>query len=170
MSELLQRRLVEIGAPEDVLALAAALAEQAVRDPLTGLYNRRFFEEALIRQTETARRYGRALSLVLLDLDHFKQINDTQGHPVGDAVLRETARRLQAVARKADVLCRIGGDEFAAILPETELAGARTLLQRFFREMEKAEPIRVSGGAATLSEEPLFSAADAALRDAKQQR
>ena len=75
MPDRLQQRLVEIDAPADVHALAAELAEQAVRDSLTGLYNRRFFDEALTQTIETARRYGRELSLVLFDLDNFKTVN-----------------------------------------------------------------------------------------------
>jgi GGDEF domain-containing protein len=122
MPDRLQRRLAEIGAPADVHELASELAEQAVRDPLTGLYNRRFFDESLAQNIETARRYNRGLCLVLFDLDRFKEVNDTLGHEAGDAVLKTFARLLLETARKADIVCRIGGDEFAAILPETGLS------------------------------------------------
>jgi len=166
MSDRLQQRLAEIGAPADVLALAAELAEQAVRDPLTGLYNRRFFDEALAQQVEAARRYGRGLSLVLLDLDDFKAVNDTRGHEAGDAVLRGFAQTLRAAARKSDIVCRIGGDEFAVILPETGAASARKFTERFFL---MAEPLTgVSAGIAALPSENLFAEADAELLRTKQ--
>ncbi len=121
MPDRLQRRLAEIGAPADIRELAAELAEQAVRDPLTGLYNRRFFDEALVQNIETSRRYNRDLCLVLFDLDRFKEVNDTFGHEAGDVVLKTFSRLLLKTARKADIVCRIGGDEFAVILPETGL-------------------------------------------------
>ncbi len=137
MPDPLQRRLAEIGAPADVRELAAALAEQAVRDPLTGLYNRRFFDETLAQQIETARRYGRELSLVLFDLDRFKEVNDTLGHQAGDTVLKTFARLLLATARKADFVCRIGGDEFAVLLPETEISKARKMIDRVLSRLKE---------------------------------
>jgi diguanylate cyclase (GGDEF)-like protein len=167
MPDRLQRRLAEIGAPADVCALAAELAEQAVRDPLIGLYNRRFFDEALAQNIEAARRYGRELSLVLFDLDNFKQINDTCGHQAGDEMLKIFARRLQETVRKADIVCRIGGDEFAVILPETGLANALRFTERFYEIMEKTSEIRFSAGMSALPSDNLFGAADAELLRAK---
>lgn len=169
MPDSLQRRLAEIGAPADVLELAAELAEQAVRDPLTGLYNRRFFDETLAHQIETARRYSRELTLVLFDLDNFKAVNDTLGHEAGDAFLKNFARLLQATARKADIVCRIGGDEFAVILPETGFSKVRNFISRFFQSLEEFE-IGASAGAAALPSENLFSAADRVLLDAKKNK
>jgi diguanylate cyclase (GGDEF)-like protein len=175
MPDCLQQRLAEIGAPADVRALAAELAEQAVRDPLTGLYNRRFFDAALSQHIETARRYGRELSLVLFDLDHFKKVNDTCGHEAGDAVLKTFAGLLQETARKADIVCRIGGDEFSVILPETEFSGVRNFLDRFFQTLEVSGEvfpgigkINASAGVAALPSDHLFADADALLRAAKQ--
>jgi GGDEF domain-containing protein len=163
MPDRLQRRLAEIGAPADVCALAAELAEQAVRDPLTGLYNRRFFDEALAQNIEAARRYGRELSLVLFDLDNFKQINDTCGHQAGDEMLKIFARRLQETVRKADIVCRIGGDEFAVILPETGFFNVPNFLNRLGNN-------NATAGAAALPSENLFADADAVLRAAKPTR
>jgi diguanylate cyclase (GGDEF)-like protein len=176
MPDHLQRRLAEIGAPADVRALASKLAEQAVRDPLTGLYNRRFFEEALAQNIATARRYGRKLSLILFDLDRLKQINDTGGHQAGDGVLKTFAQLLQKTARKADLVCRIGGDEFAVILPETGLSDVRKITARFFQGLESAGgrtafgKISASAGAAALPSENLFADADAVLLSAKRAR
>ena len=169
MPNHLQRRLVEIGAPADVRKLAEELAELAIRDSLTGLYNRRFFDATLTQHTETARRYGRELSLVLFDLDNFKAVNDTCGHQAGDAILKTFAMLLQKTARKADIVCRIGGDEFAVILPETEHSGIQKIIVRFFKALEESGTIRATAGAASLPSE-LFAAADTALRAAKQSR
>jgi diguanylate cyclase (GGDEF)-like protein len=169
MTDRLQRRLAEIGAPADVRKLAADLSEMAVRDPLTGLYNRRFFDAALTQHVETARRYGRELSLILFDLDHFKSVNDTCGHQAGDAVLKTFAMLLQKTARKADIVCRIGGDEFAVILPETEHAGIPKIITRFFKILEESGTTRATAGTASLPSD-LFAAADTTLRAAKQSR
>ena len=136
-----------------------SLQEQAVRDGLTGLYNRRFFEETLGDHTAAARRYGRELSLVLFDLDRFKQVNDTHGHMAGDAVLRAFADGLRTCARRADILCRIGGDEFAVILPETGRPGAEQFAARIAENSEHS----ASAGIAALPCDDLFVAADAAL-------
>ncbi len=169
MTDRLQRRLVEIGAPADVHKLAAELAEMALRDPLTGLYNRRFFDTALTQHIETARRYGRELSLILFDLDRFKAVNDTCGHQAGDAVLKTFAMLLQKTARKADIVCRIGGDEFAVILPETGPSGIQKIINRFVKILEESGTIRAATGTSSLPSD-LFAAADTALRAAKQSR
>ena len=174
MPDRLQRRLAEIGAPADVRELAAQLSEQAVRDPLTGLYNRRFFDESLAQNIEAARRYRRELSLVLFDLDGFKQVNDTCGHQAGDEVLKTFARLLQETSRKADIVCRIGGDEFAVILPETGLSNVWKFTERFSQSLEKTGEffpkigrIKASAGVATLPSNNLFADADAELLRAK---
>lgn len=108
----------------------ASLRFLANTDGLTGLANRRRFEERLREEVERAQRYQRPLALVLLDLDHFKTVNDTWGHPAGDRVLRRTALAMQSVLREMDVAGRIGGEELAVLLPETDEAGALALAER----------------------------------------
>lgn len=103
----------------------------AVTDPLTGLYNRAYFHEALGVEFRRAQRYKHPMSLVLLDLDHFKQVNDTLGHTAGDDALREVATRLRQTARSTDVVARHGGEEFAMILPETDLEQGLIAAERF---------------------------------------
>ncbi len=143
-----------------------ALGEQATRDGLTGLYNRRYFDETLADHLESARRYGRDLALVLFDLDHFKQVNDAQGHPAGDALLRRFAELLRTSARGADIVCRTGGDEFAVLLPETGRDGAARFAQRILASA--AHP--VSAGLAALPSPDLFKEADADLLGNKRAR
>ncbi len=150
--------------------------QQADLDALTGLHNRRYFHETLEREVARAHRYGRQLALVIFDLDDFKAINDRIGHLAGDAVLAEVAERVQSVVRSADVACRVGGDEFGVILPESTAADAGQLSQRM-QAAVAAKPIRdagtlqLSAGAAELEAEDdataLFERADSALYQAK---
>jgi len=102
----------------------------AVTDPLTGLYNRRLFSEAFEKELNRARRYGSPLGLVILDLHRFKEVNDRHGHPRGDEVLRAAASTLKKALRTSDSAFRIGGDEFALLLPETDAAQALALSRR----------------------------------------
>jgi two-component system, cell cycle response regulator len=106
------------------------LYDAAMRDGLTKAYNRRFFEEELSRALAHAARHKSALSLLLLDLDRFKLINDSLGHPAGDAVLREVAARMSDAIRHEDVLCRVGGEEFAVVARSTTAASALVLADR----------------------------------------
>ena len=115
----LQARIEEIG------LLQAALQEQAVHDGLTGLYNRRYLDEVLEREVSRARREGNPLSLVMIDIDRFKRINDTYGHQAGDEVLKVLAATLSNDVRTEDVACRYGGEEFLILLPGMPLAAAR---------------------------------------------
>jgi diguanylate cyclase (GGDEF)-like protein len=100
------------------LELRETLRAQSIRDPLTGLYNRRFLEESLPREISRARRKGTSLGVILLDLDFFKHFNDTLGHDTGDVLLQTLSGWLQANVRVEDIVCRFGGDEFVLILPE----------------------------------------------------
>ena len=152
-------------APSFWLAVLA-LAQQATRDHLTGLYNRRYFDEALADQVEIARRYQRELSLVLLDLNGFKQINDTLGHEAGDELLRQFSGQLNACIRKADIACRFGGDEFAVILPETSEAQALQLVGRLEKKIS-IPSVSFAAGVASLPCSNLMAEADAALASAK---
>lgn len=137
-----------------------SLSEQATRDWLTGLYNRRYFEETLADHVAAAKRYGRELSLVLFDIDRFKQINDTHGHEAGDTVLKEVADLLESTTRAADIVCRYGGDEFAVILPETGKANAEHFVERV---VAKQIFPTITAGIAELPSENLVAAADADL-------
>ena len=114
--------------------LRAQLFEQmekmATTDGLTGLTNHRTFQSKLDEKLGVARRYGRKLSFILTDIDHFKSVNDTYGHPVGDQVLKGVARILQETARDTDVVARYGGEEFALVMPETDAAGAKVIAER----------------------------------------
>jgi diguanylate cyclase (GGDEF)-like protein len=145
-------------------------------DGLTGLRNRRYFHETLRSECARAQRYGRALALLVLDVDDFKAINERVGHLAGDAVLAEAATRLRSVLRASDIACRVGGDEFAIILPEAR-AGEAAKLYRRVEEVVSAKPIAsierltLSGGVAELTEsddaKTFFERADHALYLAK---
>ncbi|WP_297531012.1 GGDEF domain-containing protein [Thalassolituus sp.] len=106
------------------------LRKQVVTDPLTGLFNVRHFRKSLEHELERTRRTGMTTALIMVDLDHFKNINDTWGHESGNQVLQTVAQLLQDQTRKLDICCRYGGEEFAVILPSTELMLARQVAER----------------------------------------
>jgi diguanylate cyclase (GGDEF)-like protein len=146
-------------------------------DALTGLHNRRFFHETLARECARAHRYERKLSLIVFDLDDFKEINDRIGHLAGDAVLAEAAERVRDVVRTADIACRVGGDEFAVILPESSIEDADQLYRRLqnavgSRPIDQAGKLFLSAGVAELRAEDdpvaFFQRADQALYRAKE--
>ena len=161
----------------------ARLEHLATTDPLTGLLNRRALSERLTTEMERALRYDTSVALLLVDLDHFKRVNDTHGHLAGDGVLRVVAELLGEEARSSDLVGRYGGEEFLIVLPETDDAGAAVLAERMrervamhaFRAWEDGRTLRVttSIGVATFpaarieSVEDLFARADAALYRAK---
>jgi diguanylate cyclase (GGDEF)-like protein len=157
-----------------------ALRLLATRDQLTGQLNRREFDRILQEEQERALRFGHSLALVLVDIDHFKNVNDTHGHQAGDAVLREVARRLAAQVRTVDRVARFGGEEFALILVQADYDAATKVAEKICRAQGK-EPVKienltltvtVSAGVAVLPGDAetcaeLISAADRALYGAK---
>jgi diguanylate cyclase (GGDEF)-like protein len=112
--------------------------QMAITDCLTGLFNRRHFDQCLAEESLRAARYGHAISLIMLDIDHFKLCNDRYGHPVGDRILVQVANVLRQSVRRTDILSRYGGDEFAILLPETDGEGARVVAGKVRRAVQDA--------------------------------
>ncbi|HRP68016.1 MAG TPA: diguanylate cyclase [Turneriella sp.] len=131
----------------------AETARQAAVDELTGLFNRRFFDTAIERELKQAARRHRQFSLLILDIDNFKKINDTHGHTTGDAVISALGKLLKKLIRSEDTPCRIGGEEFAIIFPETAADGAMTVSEKIRREFSKlkiaATDLSLCGGLTT---------------------
>jgi diguanylate cyclase (GGDEF)-like protein len=115
------------------------LYESATHDSLTKVHNKRFFDEQLVREFSHAKRHRSQLSLILLDLDHFKEVNDTYGHPMGDLVLAEVAGELARTLRLSDTFCRIGGEEFAVLLRACTAEQAQHTAERLRRLCEAKE-------------------------------
>lgn len=170
-------KLIEIGS-------FLASEKSAVTDGLTGLYNRQFFDSSMRREIKRADRHGLTFSLILLDLDNFKQVNDRHGHRVGDEALCACSEIILESVREIDVPCRYGGEEFALILPETERAGAFIVSERIRIDIEerfRTRPVRnyrlnlsVSGGVSiypidSSTEEDLVNMADQALYRSKRE-
>ena len=152
------------------------MKQSAIRDGLTGLYNRTFFHQQLVSEIRRARRYDRPLALIVFDLDDFKSVNKALGHLEADAVLGEVAVRLNASVRRADIPSRVGGDEFAVIMPESGPQDARHLFERVQAAVSSAPTltgvqVSFSAGIATLQPDDdarsLFSSADRAAEEAK---
>jgi diguanylate cyclase (GGDEF)-like protein len=157
------------------------LREQSIRDSLTGLYNHRHFQEMIRHEFLLAKRHQTDLTCMMLDLDHFKDVNDEYGHPFGDLVLQGTAKQILFETRETDTLARYGGEEFAILLPNTDLNGAMTIAQRIRQRIEKfthqnnnyTRRITISIGLATKDShhpekpEELLSFADQGLYAAK---
>ncbi len=150
-------------------------------DGLTGLHNRRYFETHIVGLLDQAARKGRPLSLMILDIDHFKAVNDTRGHDAGDEVLKSFAARARKVVRSADLVCRCGGEEFVVVMPDTTLTVAGLIAERIRAAVQKdpftigpgkpAIPVTVSIGLAERGRdnlsEALYRRADKALYRSK---
>lgn len=149
----------------------------AMLDGLTGIFNRRYFDLNLRKELRRAARYDKDMSIILIDIDNFKTINDTKGHLFGDEVLRKFARLLTEISREEDIVCRYGGEEFTFILPETTAAGALIFAERLREKLKKTvffkeNSITVSGGIAPYpyggkNSVQLLENADKALYEAK---
>jgi diguanylate cyclase (GGDEF)-like protein len=182
-----QQRLAQTATEHIALAVAnlrlrSSLHEQSVRDPLTGLYNRRFLEQALDREVRRAGREAVSLGVIMADLDHLKRLNDEFGHAAGDAVLRAIGAFLAANVRTEDVVCRYGGEEFALLLPKASLADAGLRAEALRAGVAGLRPgigtgaplpvVTMSFGVAAMPDQGstgdgLLGAADAALYRAK---
>jgi len=178
---------IEFFADQCAVAVAHARRYEQVRaealsDPLTGLANRRALDAAVVRAVARARRDAALCAVLFIDIDHFKDINDSLGHAVGDAVLQRVGRGLRGRLRRGDLLARYGGEEFVALLPDTDLDAAirvaeilrRRVATLDFKSLTGELPVRVSIGVAQLSEQhmgagSLVAAADAAMYEAKRQ-
>jgi diguanylate cyclase (GGDEF)-like protein/PAS domain S-box-containing protein len=177
-----------LGAFSEQLSLAIAnlqlketLRSQAIRDPLTNLYNRRYMDETLLRELSRAKRKDTQLSVMMIDIDHFKRFNDTSGHAAGDEILKRVAQQLMSGVRREDVPCRYGGEEFALILPDMTLDRALERAEVLRREIEalsvesggaRIGPVTASFGVACYpthgeSGDTLVQQADGALYQAK---
>jgi diguanylate cyclase (GGDEF)-like protein len=160
-----------------------SLRELAFRDELTGLYNHRFFQEVFEAELQKSKRYQHPISLLLLDIDYFKTVNDTYGHLIGDYVLKEVSQVMIRLVRHCDIVARYGGEEFAIVLPETGKVGAHVLAQRVRRGLEQHQFVYDSArfsitasiglvstdmAAITIERRALIECSDQALYAAKQ--
>ena len=163
------------------LNLRETLRQQSIRDPLTDLFNRRYMEESLERELRREGRSQKPVGIVMLDIDHFKRVNDTYGHDAGDAVLRQLGHFLKEHTRGGDIACRYGGEEFILILPEASLEQTHACAEKYRQDFKVLpllhngrliDPITLSFGVAAYPEhgatrEAVLRAADAALYSAK---
>jgi diguanylate cyclase (GGDEF)-like protein/PAS domain S-box-containing protein len=137
-----------LGQLSEIKNLQEQLREQAIRDVLTGLYNRRYLDEVLERELSRAMREGHPLTVMMLDLDHFKKLNDTYGHQAGDEVLKALGSMLRQNARNEDIPCRYGGEEFLLVLPNMSLSDARIRAEQW---REKFAAMQISFGQFSMS-------------------
>ena len=170
--ELLATFGEQAGVPLANAHLFQTLLESATRDSLTELPNRREFERLLARELERSSRYGEIFSLAIIDLDKFKQLNDTRGHAAGDTLLRQAARTIEEACRASDISGRLGGDEFALLLPATNQFEAAALCERLRAEVETLADVSLSWGVAEypthgVNAGLLLRAADAAMYASK---
>lgn len=172
----LQGLLKEVeGKQQELVELNTQLKELATTDPLTGLKNRRCLQENIAENIELSKKEHTAFSLLLIDVDFFKRVNDTYGHPIGDAVLQELAKKLQAETTTQDLVARMGGEEFMIVLPNTNKEYARVIAERIRLNIDQGSwdhaRITVSIGVTTFEPDDnvskLFSKADDALYRSK---
>jgi diguanylate cyclase (GGDEF)-like protein len=186
-STLLQQEILIIFSRQATLTienakLFARVEEMAIKDTLTGLYNRRYFQQILDYEMNRSKRYRQPVSLIFLDVDYFKNINDTHGHAAGDRFLKQISNKFSSLFRTTDITARYAGDEFVAILPATDREGSIILAQRVLEALNShqiviqgtAQPISVSIGVATfenpeegLGSSSLIGRADKAMYEAK---
>jgi len=164
------------------LKLRESLRQQSIRDPLTGMFNRRYMEESLGREIHRATRAQHPLGVIMLDIDHFKQFNDNFGHEAGDAVLRELGVFLRSHIRGEDIACRYGGEEFTLIMPDAPLKITKRRAEKLRQGVKQLrvafnnqvlDTLTISVGLAMLPDqgstgEAILRAADGALYEAKQ--
>ena len=174
--ELQEKNIALMQAMREVQKANALLRRLATTDELTGLFNRHFFEERVAEEIERADRYNEPLSLIVFDLDHFKNVNDVWGHPVGDEVLKKASFLASEIVRKTDTLNRIGGEEFAVLMPRTTLCGGLTVAEKLRQALgnydhPQAGTVTASFGVAERMRAESFQSwyrrADAALYRAK---
>jgi diguanylate cyclase (GGDEF)-like protein len=164
-----------------VTELSRVLAEQARTDPLTGALNRRAMEEAALRETARSIRYRHQLCMIVLDVDHFKELNDARGHAAGDCALQALVRQVKTMLREQDLIARTGGEEFTVLLPDTPASAGIVVAERVRQAIEALEvpfenqPIRftVSAGVAQFDPsqggwESMMRSADSAMYEAKE--
>jgi diguanylate cyclase (GGDEF)-like protein len=180
-------RLIAMAADNLAMALVSlklreALRSRSVRDPLTKLFNRRYLEETLLRELSNCKRGNGELSVIMIDVDHFKTFNDTQGHDAGDFVLTELAMLMNTKLRKGDISCRYGGEEFVVVLPgaskEITMQRAEQLRvtfesHKFMHQARELKSVTASFGVATspmngVTVEAILKAADEAMYQAKE--
>lgn len=165
----------ELTVEQSLRAANAQIERLSVTDPLLGIFNRRYLHEQLPQEAARARRYGRAVSVVMADLDHFKRIDDTYGHQAGDVVLRHAIALARSTLRQSDWMARYGEEEFVIVLPETTRLGAYAAAERM-RRLCAETPVRLGGtqfvvtvsfGVATIDDVPGSNEdAEAVLREA----
>jgi diguanylate cyclase (GGDEF)-like protein len=179
---LAQRVSERLGQELTDLKMNEELRNQSLRDPLTGMYNRRYMEESLERELFRAARHGAPLAVIMLDLDHFKRFNDSYGHIAGDILLRELGLFLQRHIRGSDIACRYGGEEFTLILPDATLDVVRDRAEQLREDAKRLKvwhiyrwlrTVTLSLGVAVFPDhgataKGILQAADAALYRAKQ--
>jgi diguanylate cyclase (GGDEF)-like protein len=137
--ELLRKIAGQVGQVIDTISVYQHTRELSFTDELTKVFNRRYFNQRFEREMQRAQRYGRTLSLIMLDIDHFKTFNDTHGHLWGDQILKQVAQILEKSLRKADILARFGGEEFVVLLPEIDKEHGRKVAEKLRRAIERTD-------------------------------